>query len=49
MRYGLPCVVTFRVVAQIRGLGAVLAHLPRALVFCVNVSLGGARNVLWGS
>jgi hypothetical protein len=49
MRCGLPCVVTFRVVAQIRGLGAVLAHLPRALVFCVNVSLGGARNVLWGS
>jgi len=49
MRCGLPCVVTFRVVAQIRGLGAVLAHLPRALVFCVNVSLGWARNVLWGS
>ena len=49
MMCGLPCVVTFRVVAQIRGLGAVLAHLPRALVFCVNVSLGGARNVLWGS
>ena len=49
MRHGLPCVVTFRVVAQLRGLGAVLAHLPRALVFCVNVSLGGARNVLWGS
>ena len=49
MMCGLPCVVTFRVVAQIRGLEAVLAHLPRALVCGVNVSLGGARNVLWGS
>jgi hypothetical protein len=49
MRNSLPCEVTFRVVAQKRGLGAILPHLSRALVLIVNVSLGGARDVLWGT
>ena len=49
MRNSLPWEVTFRVVAQKRGLGAILPHLSRALVLIVNVSLGGARDVLWGT
>ena len=49
MTNSLPYVVTFRVVAQKRGLEAVLPHLSRALVLFFNVSLGGARDVLWGT